>query len=135
MALKTNDNNNAVRGESGRTYDKNHHNAMYHRGRVGKFTFKNKHPIFLSFLSFSSKIRGFPLTVCPQSRRRLHKRAHGILYPPRHLRSRRPIRPARSLPRSAPSRGPGVTISCTGSAPTAPAAPGRPAIFGGGLDG
>lgn len=24
-------------GKSGRTYDKNHHNAMYHQGKVGEY--------------------------------------------------------------------------------------------------
>ena len=25
--------------KSGRTYDKNHHNAMYHQGKVGEYSF------------------------------------------------------------------------------------------------
>ena len=107
--------------KTGRTYDKNHHNAMHHQGKVGEYS--QSYTLICARGSLTYRY----------SCRWLHERPHGILHPPWHLCSRCPVQSARSGSRRTISRGRGrsLTTPSTKTTPTASAAPRLAAVFRG----
>ena len=72
----------------GRNYDANHHNAMYVEAQPQEF-----HDLEVQN---EEELTSEKVPHVQSSLRWLHQRPHGILHPPRYLRSRCPLQPARS---------------------------------------